>query len=131
MDQTLFNLSEYETEGDRSPWEEGDRRVRRHQKNKPMSESKPARGKAFDSDIAPPNISAFVETYTPGGNARGFSEYFRLRYWDCFAPGGGRWKYRHIKGGNINSPMAQRRAEAIREAIAMGRSPQWVKSLCG
>jgi len=27
--------------------------------------------------------------------------------------------------------MAQMRAQGIREAIAMGRSPQWVKSLCG
>jgi len=95
-------------------------------KKKAMPESKPPKGKPPDS-----GISSFVETYCPGGTARGHAEYFRLRYWDSFAPGGGRWRHKHIKGGNIHSPMAQMRAQGIREAIAMGRSPQWVKSLCG
>ncbi len=93
---------------------------------KAMPESKPPKGKPPDS-----GTHSFVEIYSPAGNARGHAEYYRLRYWDCFAPGGGRWRHKHIKGGNVHSPLAQMRAEAIKEAIAMGRSPHWVKSLCG
>lgn len=120
---TLFDLSGYEVERDRRGCDQDDPRYVCPPIPKSMPESKPRNGEVLDS-----GITAFIETYSPGGTARGYREYFRLRYWDKFA---GRWRHRHIKGGCTDAPMAIRRKQAIEDAIALGKSPQWLISLCG
>lgn len=122
-ESTLFDLSGYEVERDRRGCDPDDPAYITPALKKSMPESKPTAHRVFDS-----GITAFIETYSPKGTARGYREYFRLRYWDIFSS---RWRHRHIRGGNVDSPLAQRRVQAIEEAIALGKSPQWLISLCG
>ena len=65
-----------------------------------------------------------VNTYKARGKARGEHYYFRYSYRD-----GARIRHCHIKGGNINNPIAVSRAEIVRAACREGRSCQQILEL--
>ncbi|MBD0310238.1 MAG: hypothetical protein ICV80_19645 [Microcoleus sp. T1-bin1] len=84
---------------------------------------------AVGESIAPPGESDYffdpIFTYTARGTARG-GEYYRLSYKD-----GGKVRQVHIRGGNINSPIAIAKVQEVRSLLAAGESPQsvaeWLK----
>jgi hypothetical protein len=65
-----------------------------------------------------------VNCYKPAGTARGDLKYFRYSFRE-----GNRIKHLHIPGGNTSRPKAQSNAEAVRKAIASGKSPQYIKQM--
>ena len=62
-----------------------------------------------------------VNIYSPSNRD---TEYFRYTYRD-----GARIRHCHIKGGNINNPLAISRADEVRAACRSGRSCQQIRDL--
>jgi hypothetical protein len=58
-----------------------------------------------------------ISIYKPRGTARG-GKYYRLSYKD-----GGKVRQVHIRGGNIDSPIAQAKVQEVRSLLASGISP--------
>ena len=65
--------------------------------------------------------SGWLSTYLPTGTARGRKDYFRYSW-----RAGKRVHHVHVPGGNTGNPTAQRRAQKIREAIALGLTPSQI-----
>ncbi|GAX46210.1 hypothetical protein NIES4075_72310 [Tolypothrix sp. NIES-4075] len=77
------------------------------------------------SDVTSENDSlTAINIYKAKGTARGDRKYFRYSYKE-----GGKTKHLHIGGGNINCEAAQSRMQLVRDAIALGQSPNQIKQL--
>ncbi len=63
------------------------------------------------------SVSKAISIYKPRGTARS-GEYFRFSYRD-----GSRMRHIHIRGGNIDSPVAQAKVAEVRSLLAIGVSP--------
>jgi len=59
-----------------------------------------------------------ISVYQPRGTARG-GKYYRLSYKD-----GGKVRQVHIRGGNIDSPIAQAKVQEVRSLLAAGITPR-------
>ncbi len=64
------------------------------------------------------SVTKAISRYRPKGTARG-GEYFRFSY-----RSGKKVRHIHVPGGNTDSPISNARCEEIREAIALGISPE-------
>jgi hypothetical protein len=73
----------------------------------------------------PALTSSSVAVYTPGGQARGGNEYFRLTWWE-----NGKSRHKHIRGGNTRKPSVLSRVRQIIEAIAARWSFSEILALC-
>jgi hypothetical protein len=90
----------------------------------PPSEQATEKGKQ-GRRAEPALTSSSVATYTPGGQARGGNEYFRLTWWE-----NGKSRHKHIRGGNIRKPSVLSRVRKIIDAIAQKWSFSDVLALC-
>ncbi len=72
-----------------------------------------------EPSIDAPESNGYLETYRPGGSARSDRLYYRYCYRD-----GNRITHIHIPGGNVNNPIAQKRADRVREMIRAGKPPE-------
>ncbi len=67
--------------------------------------------------IAPDDFLDPISSYKPRGTARG-GKYYRLSYKE-----GGKVRQVHIRGGNIDSPIAQGKVKELRSLLVAGVSP--------
>ncbi len=75
-----------------------------------------------DSDYLPFDP---ISTYRPRGTASPESgKYYRLSYRE-----GGRVKHQHIRGGNIDSPIAQAKVAEVRSLLAAGIPPAEIAAI--
>lgn len=65
----------------------------------------------------PDNPCGVLREYFPRGKAGGNHQYYRFSYRE-----GSKVKHKHIPGGNIESPLAQKRAYEIEAMIKLGYS---------
>lgn len=70
------------------------------------------------------NPHGCINTYSPGGTARGKRYYFRYSYYE-----GSRKRHIHIKGGSISSNLARSRAGQVNEWIAQKLEPREIVQL--
>ena len=64
-----------------------------------------------------------ISIYKPRGTARG-GKYYRLSYKD-----GGKVRQVHIRGGNIDSPIAQAKVQEVRSLLAAGVTPAEIAAM--
>ena len=82
---------------------------------------------AVGESIAPSGDTDYVldpiSIYKPRGTARG-GKYYRLSYKD-----GGKVRQVHIRGGNIDSPIAQAKVQEVRSLLAAGVTPAEIAAM--
>lgn len=75
-----------------------------------------------EHSLVVPEQVQWVEEYCPSN--RKDNHYYRYCYKDR-----GKIKHRHIPGGNLRSPIAQRKKAAVESAIAAGKSPAEIEKI--
>jgi len=73
--------------------------------------------------IAPDDFLDPISIYKPRGTARG-GKYYRLSYKE-----GGKVRQVHIRGGNIDSPIAQAKVQEVRSLLGAGVPPAEIAAM--